>query len=109
MNDFTTGPWAWAGDPRAVMWCVTITHGITPSEVLARYGADAGTARLLTRQQAAQLAGGDLPEGSVLGAGQLGDWSFRFEDDGVMGCMPGPCPRCPAARRPSASCGAGTA
>ncbi|MGY0066898.1 DUF6461 domain-containing protein [Streptomyces sp. QTS137] len=72
------------------MWCVTITHGITPLEVLARYGADAGTARLLTRQQAAQLTDGDLPVGSVLQAGQLGDWSFCFEDYGVMGQMPGP-------------------
>lgn len=85
-----TGPWAWAGDPRAVMWCVTITRAITPEEVLARYGADAHTARFLTRQQATHLADGDLPEGSVLRAGQMGDWSFCFEDYGVMGCMPGP-------------------
>ncbi|MFE4385219.1 DUF6461 domain-containing protein [Streptomyces sp. NPDC056844] len=72
------------------MWCVTITHGITPLEVLARYGADASAARLLTRQQAAQLTDGDLPEGSVLQAGQLGDWSFCLEDYAVMGQMPGP-------------------
>ncbi|MFD3730220.1 DUF6461 domain-containing protein [Streptomyces sp. NPDC058632] len=73
------------------MWCVTITHGISPEEVLARYGADARTARPLTRQQATRLAGGDLlPEGSVLQAGQLGDWSFCFEEYGVMGRMPGP-------------------
>ncbi|MGW0137528.1 DUF6461 domain-containing protein [Streptomyces calvus] len=85
-----TGPWAWAEDPRAVTWCVTITRGITPEEVVARYGADARTAQLLTRQQAARLAGGDLPEGSVLRAGQMGDWSFCFEDYGVMGCMSGP-------------------
>ncbi|MFJ8188111.1 DUF6461 domain-containing protein [Streptomyces sp. NPDC096105] len=90
MKNSTTGPWAWAEDPRAVMWCVTITYGITPEEVLARYGADARTARLLTRQQAAQLAGDDLPEGSVLRAGRTGDWSFCFEDYGVMGCMSGP-------------------
>ncbi|MCX4787822.1 MULTISPECIES: DUF6461 domain-containing protein [unclassified Streptomyces] len=31
-----------------------------------------------------------LPEGSVLRAGALGDWSFCFEDCGVMGMMPGP-------------------
>ncbi|MFJ5842290.1 DUF6461 domain-containing protein [Streptomyces shenzhenensis] len=64
--------------------------GITPEEVLARYGADAHTARPLTRQQAAQLADGGLSEGSVLRAGQLGDWSFCFEDYGVMVRMPGP-------------------
>ncbi|MEZ3182639.1 helix-turn-helix domain-containing protein [Streptomyces pimonensis] len=69
---------------------MTFTRGVTPEEVLARYGADARTARLLTRQQAAQLAGMDRPDGSVLRAGQLGDWSFCFEDYGVMGCMPGP-------------------
>ncbi len=95
-----TGPWAWAGDPRAVMWCVTITRGITPEEVLARYGADAHTARLLTRQQATHLADGDLPEGSVLRAGQVGDWSSASRTTGSWGACPAPCPHCPAARKP---------
>ncbi|WP_405686427.1 DUF6461 domain-containing protein [Streptomyces sp. NBC_00057] len=90
MQDSTTRPWAWARDPHAVMWCVTFARGITPEDVLARYGADARTAQFLTRQQAAHLYDSSLPEGSVLRAGALGDWSFCFEDCGVMGMMPGP-------------------
>ncbi|MFF5256863.1 DUF6461 domain-containing protein [Streptomyces leeuwenhoekii] len=90
MQDSTTNPWAWANDPHAVMWCVTFTRGITPEDVLDRYGADARTAQLLTRQQAAHLINSSLLEGSVLRAGALGDWSFCFEDYGVMGMMPGP-------------------
>ncbi|MFJ5221158.1 DUF6461 domain-containing protein [Streptomyces sp. NPDC088354] len=66
---------------------MTFTRGITPHDVLARYGADSRTARLLTSQQAAQL---NETEGSVLRAGALNDWSFCFEDYGVMGRMPGP-------------------
>ncbi|MGD9486046.1 DUF6461 domain-containing protein [Streptomyces sp. TRM70308] len=72
------------------MWCVTFTHGITPEDVLARYGADTSAAQFFTRQHADQLHHGSLPEGSVLRAGALGDWSFCFEDNGVMGAMPGP-------------------
>lgn len=87
MEDSPPVPWAWATDPSRVMWCVTFTRDITPYDVLARYGADSGTARFLTRQQAAQLSG---PEGSVLCAGALGDWSFCFEEYGVMGAMAGP-------------------
>jgi hypothetical protein len=90
VRDSTSMPWAWAKDPHAVMWCMTLTRGITPHEVLVRYGADARTARFLTRRQAAHLNDGSLPRGSVLRAGALGDWSFCFEDYGVMGMMEGP-------------------
>ncbi|MEU9576407.1 DUF6461 domain-containing protein [Streptomyces chilikensis] len=90
MQDSTTRPWAWAGNQHAVMWCVTFTHGITPEEVLARYGADTRAARLLTGQQAGHLNDSNLPQGSVLRAGSLGVWSFCFEDHGVMGAMSGP-------------------
>jgi hypothetical protein len=96
MRDSKTRPWAWANDPRAGTWCLTLTRGIAPEEVLARYGADADTARLITRQQAAQLMNGTasssgLPEGSLLRAGAWGGgWAFCYEDHGVMGAMPGP-------------------
>ncbi|MEV5935054.1 DUF6461 domain-containing protein [Streptomyces sp. NPDC052079] len=90
VQDSTTRPWAWAEDPRAVMWCVTFTRGITPEDVLARYGADARAAQFLTRQQAGRLNDSSLAEGSVLRVGALGAWSFCFEDYGVMGAMPGP-------------------
>ncbi|WP_370671431.1 MULTISPECIES: DUF6461 domain-containing protein [unclassified Streptomyces] len=69
------------------LWCVSFTRGITPHEVLARYGADSRTARLLTRRQAARLSSA---EGSVLRTGTLGAWAFCFEEYGVMGAMPGP-------------------
>jgi hypothetical protein len=90
VHDLAAGPWTWASDPRAGMWCVTFTRGVTPQDVLARYGADARTAELLTREQAAPLHDGSLPGGSVLRVGSLGDWSFCFEGYGVMGVMPGP-------------------
>lgn len=90
MEDSTSRPWAWAADPRTVMWCVTFTRDITHEETLSRYGADARTSELLTRQQAARLAGGDLAGGSVLRAGRIGGWSFCFEEYGVAGCMSGP-------------------
>ncbi|MFD4030213.1 DUF6461 domain-containing protein [Streptomyces sp. NPDC058637] len=85
----TSGP-EWARNPHSAMWCVTLTHGITPEDVLDRYGADARTAQLLTEQQAVELLDRDAPDASVLCAGALGDWSFCSESLGVMGAMPGP-------------------
>ncbi|MGS2589613.1 DUF6461 domain-containing protein [Streptomyces hebeiensis] len=92
MRDSTADPWAWVRNKNAVMWCVTFTQGITPEDVLARYGADPRDAQLLTRQQAGPLYDfeADGPTGSVLRAGMLGDWSFCFEDIGIMGAMDGP-------------------
>ncbi|MFF8696768.1 DUF6461 domain-containing protein [Streptomyces sp. NPDC015144] len=87
MEDSPPTPWAWVTDPSTVMWCVTFTRCITPHDVLARYGADSRTAQILTRQQAVQLSGA---EGSVLRAGALNNWSFCFEEYGVMGAMSGP-------------------
>ncbi|RSO43158.1 hypothetical protein DMH15_10695 [Streptomyces sp. WAC 06725] len=90
MNNSTPDPWGWAQDPNAVMWCLTFTHGITPHDVLSRYGADHRAAQLLNRQQAAALNEDSPPDGSVLRSGSLGEWSFCFEDYGVVGAMPGP-------------------
>ncbi|MBQ0825277.1 DUF6461 domain-containing protein [Streptomyces tagetis] len=87
MEESSPTQWAWAADPGMGMWCASLTRGITPHDVLARYGADSRTARLLTRQQAAQLSG---TEGSVLRAGTLDAWAFCFEEYGLMGAMPGP-------------------
>nr|WSZ96586.1 hypothetical protein OH820_13760 [Streptomyces sp. NBC_00857] len=64
---------------------MTFTQGITPEEVLARYGADPRNAHVLIRQDASHLYDADLLRGSVLRAGALGDWSFCFEDIGIMG------------------------
>lgn len=87
MEDSLSTSWTWAADSSTAMWCVTFTRDITPHGVLARYGADSRTGRFLTRLQAAQLGG---TESSVLRAGARGDWSFCFEECGVMGAMPGP-------------------
>lgn len=90
MQEPTARTWAWAIDPREVMWCLTLTRHITPDEVLDRYGASSRTAQLLTRRQATQLDATERVEGSVLRVGALEGWSFCFEDNGVMGRMPGP-------------------
>ncbi|MFJ7416343.1 DUF6461 domain-containing protein [Streptomyces sp. NPDC098077] len=90
MQEPTADTWAWAVDPRDVMWCLTLTRNITPDEALDRYGAERRSAQLLTRRQATQLDYTTHAIGSVLRAGALAGWSFCFEDNGVMGRMPGP-------------------
>ncbi|MFM9371886.1 DUF6461 domain-containing protein [Streptomyces sp. Da 82-17] len=84
-----SGPWSWAQDSRVAMWCLTFTRGVTPQEVLARYGADPEAGRLLDRRQAAALGHTSPYDTSVLRAGPCGDWSFCFEEDGTMGSMSG--------------------
>ncbi|MFE9460021.1 DUF6461 domain-containing protein [Streptomyces californicus] len=90
MHDSTDGPWDWADLRGTVMFCVTMARGITPEDVLSRYGADAGTARLLTSSQAGELGGRLLPTESLLTAGALNGWSFCSEEYGIMGSTPGP-------------------
>ncbi|WP_432941573.1 DUF6461 domain-containing protein [Marinactinospora thermotolerans] len=70
------------------MWCVTFTRGVTPAEVLRGYGADPGTAQMLSFEEAQGLY--PPGDGSVLRAGALDGWAFCYEDIGVMGAMPGP-------------------
>lgn len=74
----------------AVAWvCVTFTRGLSPEEVLTRYGADPARARLLDWDAASDLAPGD--EGvSLLRAGRLGEWTFCVEEDGGIGSLDGP-------------------
>ncbi|MFV2104759.1 DUF6461 domain-containing protein [Micromonospora sp. LOL_024] len=91
MSETTAGQWAWAEDPRLVMWCVTFTRAITAPDALARYGADPQVARLLDRDQANSLYAATTQEGSVLRAGSLGMWSFCFEEHGITGAMSGTC------------------
>ncbi|MEU6229097.1 DUF6461 domain-containing protein [Streptomyces sp. NPDC047042] len=74
----------------AVAWvCVTFTRGLSPEEVLTRYGADPDQARLLDWETASDLVSGD--EGvSLLRAGRLGEWTFCVEEDGDIGSLNGP-------------------
>ncbi|MGW0825545.1 DUF6461 domain-containing protein [Streptomyces sp. NPDC002845] len=88
VNESLCGPWAWVD--HADSWCVTFTRGITPEEILVRYGAAPGHARLLDREQARDIADESRArkaEGTVLRAGSLGDWSFCFEEWGVDGTL----------------------
>ncbi|MFF4834980.1 DUF6461 domain-containing protein [Streptomyces sp. NPDC001315] len=91
MREFPTRPscdWAGAGT-----WCVTFTRGVTPDEVLARYGAVPHHARVMPKREADNLGADSYRTGtakSVLRVGALGDWSFCHETWGVLGAMPGP-------------------
>jgi hypothetical protein len=69
------------------MWCVTFTQGLTPEDVLARYGADPHAARLLDHHHASSMYGEDPQEKAVLRAGSLGTWSFCLEEESVTGVM----------------------
>lgn len=92
MKNSTSGPWAWADDARAGMWCLTVTERVAPEKVLAHYGADIRGARLLTRQQAANLLASHSSAGSVLRAGTCGNWSFCHEEYGIVGMRAGTLP-----------------
>ncbi|MFI6012661.1 DUF6461 domain-containing protein [Streptomyces sp. NPDC051243] len=91
MRDSSTGPscdWVGAGT-----WCVTFTRGITPDEVLTRYGAAPRHARVMPMREADRLGADSYRAGttkSVLRVGAVGDWSFYYERWGVLGTMPGP-------------------
>ncbi|MFJ8948422.1 DUF6461 domain-containing protein [Streptomyces sp. NPDC102395] len=85
MKTGTVGSLRWA-----VAWvCVTFTRGLSPEEVLARYGADPDQARLLDWDTASDLLSGD-EEVSLLRAGRLGEWTFCVEEDGVIGSLERP-------------------
>ncbi|SDP35879.1 DUF6461 domain-containing protein [Actinacidiphila guanduensis] len=67
--------------------CLTFTQGLTPEELLRRYGVVPSSARLLAlpqRRSARQLT----PGTSVLSVGLLGDWAFGFEAHGLQSAMP---------------------
>lgn len=94
MAELSAGPssdWVRAGS-----WCVTFTRGITPDDVLARYGALPADARIMPKPEAVELGAAAYRAGtpkSVLRVGSLSDWSFCYEEWGVLGGMPGPLAR----------------
>ncbi|MEU3752370.1 DUF6461 domain-containing protein [Streptomyces olivoreticuli] len=69
----------------ATAWmCVTFTRGLSPEEVLTRYGADPARARLLDGEAAVGLVQGE-PGISLLRTGRRGEWTFCVEEDGCIG------------------------
>ncbi|MFE2044347.1 DUF6461 domain-containing protein [Streptomyces sp. NPDC059477] len=76
---------------RGESWNVTFTRGITPDDVLSRYGAVPRDARVMPLREALRLGhdsyGAGTPK-SVLRVGMVGDWSFCYEEWGVLGCAP---------------------
>lgn len=68
-------------------FCLTFTRGVTPQNLLQRYGADPATARLVAFDEAVRVLG-PSPDQCILAAGTLEEWVFGFETLGVEGIMP---------------------
>ncbi|MFF9984712.1 DUF6461 domain-containing protein [Streptomyces erythrochromogenes] len=87
-NDTDPGPsTTWAD--HEIMWCLTVTRGITPTELLTRYGAhEPDQVRPLTRQEAevlGQRISDETISGTVLRVGTGNGWSFCLEEWGWVG------------------------
>ncbi|MFI2376656.1 DUF6461 domain-containing protein [Streptomyces sp. NPDC018964] len=63
-------------------FCLTFCRNRSPEEVLARYGADADSARPLPAKSAPSA----LLRGTTLRVGLLGEWSFCVEFENYIGC-----------------------
>ncbi|WP_159043365.1 DUF6461 domain-containing protein [Streptomyces sp. NBRC 110028] len=74
-----SSPWEWTSTIGGTGFCVTFTHGKTPHEVLACYGADPGRAALHTLYESADKYE-ETSEGTLLRTGPLGRWTFCYED-----------------------------
>ncbi|MFF3087630.1 DUF6461 domain-containing protein [Streptomyces nojiriensis] len=85
-NAESSPPTTWAD--HEIMWCLTVTQGITPTELLARYGAQPEQAQSLRRQQAEELGqriSDETTSGTVLRVGTSNGWSFCLEEWGWIG------------------------
>ncbi|MEV6483317.1 DUF6461 domain-containing protein [Streptomyces sp. NPDC051576] len=67
--------------------CLTFTHGVTPEDLLRRYGADASQASSIAFPQVYELLQPG-PDSSILRVGTLREWTFCCETLGVQGIMP---------------------
>ncbi|MGW4022144.1 DUF6461 domain-containing protein [Streptomyces sp. NPDC005009] len=65
-------------------FCLTLSRNRSPEEVLALYGADAGSARQVPSESVPDAP----PRSTTLRAGPLGEWSFCVEFDYHIGCTP---------------------
>jgi hypothetical protein len=77
----------WEAVVRYRPFCLTFTLGVTPLDLVERYGADPTTARLLAVGEACAVI--QPADRSLLASGLLGDWAFGLETMGVEGSMPG--------------------
>ncbi|MGK5627949.1 DUF6461 domain-containing protein [Streptomyces sp. URMC 123] len=91
VNDHSADPGrsiSWADNE--LMWCLTYIRGVTPTEVLTRYGADPAEVQILNFRNADVIQhqmGEEGIAGTVLRLGSNGDWSFCLEDLGHVGAM----------------------
>ncbi|MFE2889345.1 DUF6461 domain-containing protein [Streptomyces sp. NPDC059272] len=79
--------WDWIRSGGYVSMCLTFTRGVTPEDLLRRYGADPLDANSITFAQAYELIQPG-PDSSILRVGSLGEWTFCCESLGVQGVMP---------------------
>ncbi len=77
----------WTAIVRYGPFCLTVTHGVTPRNLLERYEADPTTARLLAFGETDAVVQPG-PDRTILTSGTLGDWTFGFETMSVEGVMP---------------------
>ncbi len=78
----------WEAVVRHRPFCLTFTLGVTPWNLVERYGADPTAARLLAIGET-YAVGQPGADRSILASGSLGDWAFGFETMGVEGIMSG--------------------
>jgi Family of unknown function (DUF6461) len=81
------GIWGWTSDIGHLGFTVTFSLGLTPEDVLTRYGADKGWAQQLSRDEAWARYRKEFSS-AHLRVGTLGRWGFCFEEAGVEGIHP---------------------
>ncbi|MFD6281800.1 DUF6461 domain-containing protein [Streptomyces sp. NPDC060209] len=89
MIDDVGGRMLWATYENAVMWCVTLTRGVAPEEVITAYGCDPGDSRFVDMDQAIEWMGDCDPEALLvpLRFGRIGEWSFCYEKSTNVGSI----------------------
>lgn len=87
MREADPTPWKWLLYGRYMALALTFTRGLTPDELLERYGADPAAARPLPYIDIDAALHQD-DDHAVLRVGVLGEWAFGIEDCGVQGAAP---------------------
>lgn len=87
MSDADSTPWKWLFDGRYMGLVLTFTRGLTPDELLGRYGADLAAARPLPFIDIDATLQPDIDH-AVLRVSVLGEWAFGIEDFGIQGAAP---------------------
>jgi hypothetical protein len=87
MSNAEPAPWKWLFNGRYIGLTVTFTRGLTPEELLERYGADPSAARPTPFINMHDVLQPDMDH-AILRVGMLGGWAFGIEDSGVQGAAP---------------------